>query len=556
MIRQLDISNYALISDISISPAEGLNIITGETGSGKSIIMGALALLRGGRADAKTLGSRDKKSVVKAVFDISPEIASSLTEVCASFSIPVEPGGAITLTREISPGGRSKATANGVAVSLAALEQLSALLVDIHSQHQNSLLSEADFQLRTIDDIADNDALLADYRKTYSDYRLALKKFADTREEIARTASDADYLEFQLREFDSLDLKENEEAELSAERDALILGAELSKQLSAAATALTWNDTSATDLVGNALSALRAISESDARYASLAARLETVAAELADIADTVDADASLRRDDSAALEEVETRLQRIHALMSKHRADSFDALMAIRDSLRQRLDRLAGSDALLRRLENEARSLKRTAMEKASLISARRKEAAAKLAGLLAERARPLGMPNLAVEIPVTTGKLNPDGIDTVEFLFAFNKNQTPAPVARHASGGEISRLMLALKSITAAHRRLPTIIFDEIDTGVSGEVARRMGLLMDGIAGFMQVFTITHLPQVASLGQAHFKVFKLDEADATHTHIRRLERADRRTEIAQMLAGEEAGEEAFAAADSLLGGV
>lgn len=553
MIRQLNISNYALISSLELQPCAGLNIITGETGAGKSIMMGALGLLRGNRVDSKSLGSRDKKSVVEATFDITPDVAPGIGNVMKEFDIPPTADSTLRLTREIAPSGRSKAMANGCPVPMAALERLSSLLIDIHSQHQNLLLADSAFQLQTIDYMASNSALLAEYKEIYARYRQALKKYADTREEIARTSTDSDYLEYQLSEFTTLDLHEGEEEELEQQRECLANSAEMSAHLADAASILTWADVTATDQLRQALGSIRSAASINEEYAPLATRLETLASELDDIADTISAEASSLRDDPAMLSQVEQRLSRIYALKSKHRADSFESLLRNRDSIAERLAALADSDNLLHKLESDARALKRQALGKATELSDRRKDAATALAAAFMERARPLGMPNMTAEISITTGKLNPDGIDTVEFLFAFNKNQTPAPVARHASGGEISRVMLALKSITAAHRHLPTIIFDEIDTGVSGEVARRMGLLMAEIARFMQVVTITHLPQVAALGERHFKVFKLDEAESTHTHISQLTPDQRREEIAIMLSGNPASPEARAAADSLL---
>lgn len=552
MIRDLHISNYALISDITVEPCAGFNIITGETGAGKSIMMGALGLLQGHRVDVKSLGARDRKSVVKATFDVTPDVAAGVEAVLASYGIAAPTDGRLTLAREISTTGRSKATVSDTPVPLAALGNLTALLVDIHSQHQNQLLSDSAFQLRTIDDIAGNEALLAEYKEIYSQYRRALKKFADTREEIAAIGADSDYLEYQLKEFTTLDLREGEEEELEQQRETLANSIKISERLTEAAGLLSWNECAAVDSVRTALGAMRAASSMSDEYAALADRLESIAEELGDVADAISSEAQTC-DDPAALEQIENRLSRIYALKSKHRTDSYDALLKIRDRIADRLAALADSDNMLRHLENEARALKRSAMEKAMVISSRRKEAAASLAAALTDRARPLGMPNIAVDIRITSGKLNPDGIDTVDFLFAFNKNQAPAPVARHASGGEISRVMLALKSITAAHRHLPTIIFDEIDTGVSGEVALRMGELMAEIARFMQVITITHLPQVASRGDEHFKVYKVDDDSGSHTHISRLDPAGRRGELALMLSGDAGSAEALAAADSLL---
>ncbi len=288
-------------------------------------------------------------------------------------------------------------------------------------------------------------------------------------------------------------------------------------------------------------------------FAPVAQRLESMLTELDDVADSIADHASRMQDNPHALEEIEQQLNKIYALKTKHRVGSVEELIAIRDNIASRLEALNDSGTLLKSLENEARMLKKKALERANVLSSRRKTAASSLVKLLSERARPLGLTNLNIDVCVNTGKLNPNGIDTVEYLFSFNKNQQPQPIGSRASGGEISRVMLALKSITAEHSHIPTIIFDEIDTGVSGDVAKRMGNLMAEIGRHMQVVTITHLPQVAARGERHFKVYKVDEADSTHTHISLLDTEQRRAELSLMLSGNPSDPAALAAAENLL---
>ncbi len=556
MITRLRISNYALIRELQIKPDATFNIITGETGSGKSIIMGALSLLQGRRSDAKTFGVQLEKSAVEAEFSLNPELTNAinsiLTEAGAGDSALCADNRCV-LRREIAPSGRSRAAVNGVQVQLAVLGSVASLLLDIHSQHTNLLLADSAFQLEVIDTLAKNEELLTEYRKIYADYRVALHNFANTRDEIERTRADADYLEYQLNELDSLDLTEGEEEELEQQRIALANASELGEFLTTAANSLQWNEINATDLIGQALSALNSAAAISDDFADYAERLQSAADEIDDIADAISQQAMSMREDPQNLEDIERRLSRIYALKNKHRVDSVEALIKIRDNLAGRLNTLNDAGHLLKELEHTARNLKRAALEKATELSSRRKTAAAELVSELTSRARPLGMDNLSFDVRVTSGKLNPDGIDSVEFLFAFNKNQEPASIGTRASGGEISRVMLALKSITAEHRHLPTIIFDEIDTGVSGDVANRMGALMADISRHLQVMTITHLPQVAAKGRRHFKVFKRDDETSTRTFITELTPEERRAELAVMLSGNPTDSAALAAADNLL---
>lgn len=555
MITRLRISNYALIRELELTPDPTFNIITGETGSGKSIIMGALSLLQGRRSDARTFGVQLEKSAVEADFSITPPLAESIN------AILIEAGAAdaasctdcCTLRREIAPSGRSRAAVNGVQVQLAVLGSIANLLLDIHSQHKNLLLSDPTFQLDVIDTLAKNSQLLDEYHKIYADYRVALQNFAHTRDEIERTRTDADYLEYQLNELDSLNLAVGEEEELEQQRSALANASELSEVLTTAANSLQWAEVNASDLLNEALSAINDAAAISDDYAGYAERLQSAVNEVDDIAAAVSRQAMSMRENPRDLEEIEKRLGRIYALKNKHRVDSVEKLIEIRDNLAERIAALNDSEHLLKELEHTARKLKRSALEKASELSSRRKSAAGELVSGLTRRARPLGMDNLSFDVKITTGKLNPDGTDTVEFLFAFNKNQQLAPIGTRASGGEISRVMLALKSVTAEHTHLPTIIFDEIDTGVSGDVANRMGALMAEISRHMQVLTITHLPQVAAKGRRHFKVFKRDDETSTRTFITLLSPDERRSELALMLSGNSTDTAALAAADNML---
>lgn len=552
MIESLHISNYALIREIMLEPSAGLNIITGETGAGKSIIMGALSLLQGRRADLSVVKDPSQKSVVECVFAIDAATEARLAPILTQADAPFCEGHCV-LRREILPSGRSRAFVNDSPATLPTLEAVSDILIDIHSQHKNMLLAQSEFQLSVLDRIADNEETLQQYHHAYAAYRKALRNFADTRDAIEKAKEDEDYLEYQLSEIDKVAPLPDEDSELAERRAEMEVATARSKQLIDAADALVWADANAMQLISKAASSLKQAAEVSADYADLSARLEALKVELGDISDSVAAEAADARDESQDLEEIDFRLSRLQTMMHRHKVQSANELIAVRNSIADTLARVADADEVLAALESEARSLKRKAFELASKLSQRRQKAANILADELCRRAMPLGMANLRVDIRVSQGKLNPDGHDTVEWLFAFNKNQELRPVGSTASGGEISRVMLALKAVLAEYMSLPTIIFDEIDTGVSGDVAARMGALMAQIGQRMQVITITHLPPVAACGTRHYKVAKHDVDDATETSISLLDYYGRVAELALMLSGNPHDPASIATAHSLL---
>lgn len=551
MITDLRINNYALIRELELRPGAGLNIITGETGAGKSIIMGALGMLRGTRADLSGIRNAAGKSVVEAEFSLDGATAASLRPVLDAAGVPVD-GDICLLRREISPGGRSRAFVNDSPVTLDVMRSVSDMLVDIHSQHKNLQLADPEFQLTVLDTIAGNEALVERYGHIYADYRAALKRFSDARNEIEETRRDADYLRYKLDELNAAALEEGEDAELEIRFAEMSDARDSAECWEKADAALSASDSGAADLVVAAAEALSSLGN-DTVAADLAARLRAVEVELRDIADTVSARAGLEAASPESLAAVEDRIALLNGLKSKYSAADVNALIAIRDSLSGRLQRLADAEITLRDLELAARNLKKQALEAAAELSTRRSEAARYLTDRLLETASSLGLRNMAAEISLTTGKLNPRGTDTVEFLFRFNKNQPLQPIGATASGGEISRVMLVLKAILAGRIDLPTIIFDEIDTGVSGDVASRMGALMKRISADIQVIAITHLPAVAAYGDRHFKVSKHDTDEATETCISLLDEGERRAELALMLGGDPTDTAALAAADSLL---
>ncbi len=548
MIQSLHISNYALISQIDIDFDPGLNIITGETGAGKSIMLGALSMLLGARADAKVITDSSKKSVVEVVFKLEDP---AMFEAFFTENDLDADGDKVILRRELSPNGRSRAFINDSPVNLTQLRAIAIRLVDIHSQHQNLLLADSDFQLNIIDSLAGNEALLAEYHEAYARYQALLKKYSQTRDMLRRGRDEADFISFQLDELESLHLKQGEEAELESERD-LLAGMTHIKQNIAEAIAPMRGDENAISALENTVDALRELSESIPDAEALASRLDSALIEIRDIASALESYDEEYNADPDRLDDIESRLSKIYSLETKHHVDNADALIELCQRLKEQIDMLDNGDETLAALEADARSAKKAAVLIARKISEARQQCAAKFAEELRAAAEPLGMKNLRCEIAVTSGKLNQSGIDQVEFLFAFNKNQALLPVGQTASGGEISRLMLAIKSIVGQKMNLPSIIFDEIDTGVSGEVASKMGELMQSLGKRIQVITITHLPQVAAKGSSHFKVYKQDDDVSTNTRVRRLDENQRVAELALMLSGSTDNQAALAAAKSL----
>lgn len=552
MIQSLHISNYALIDTIDINLHKGLNIVTGETGAGKSIILGALSLLLGGRADTKAVRNHSQKSVIEATFTVDG--FRSLESLCKENDIDWDED-TIILRREITPAGRSRAFVNDCPVNLGMLQQIALLLIDIHSQHQNLLLASPPYQLRVLDSLAGNEERLARLSEAYGAYRVALKRYKVERRMIEQAKDDEEFMRFQYQRLAEAKLQPGEQEELEHERELLINMADVKSSIAIVMSCLTEAEDNADQLIKRAADETAGLNDLIDDAESLAERLNDLRVEVQDIsASFADYDRALSADPER-LDAVEERLNTIYDLQRRYKAESVEALVKQRDELKQRLRGIEIGDETLRALEAEAKHAKRHALELAAEVSKARHEEAERFAQVLRDRAVPLGMKNLQCEITVKDTELTVTGIDQVEFLFAFNKNQPLLPVGNTASGGEISRLMLSIKSIVADKMQLPSIIFDEVDTGVSGDVANKMGEMMQQIAANIQVLAITHLPQVASKGASHYKVYKEDTADSTITRIKQLTTAEREGELALMLSGSAVDEAALAAARSLLWG-
>lgn len=550
MLRSLQISNYALIENLNLDFESGFNIITGETGAGKSIMLGALSLILGERAETKALRNPAAKAIVEARFTAPWQ--SDLVQYCKENDIEWFDDECI-IRREIAPNGRSRAFVNDSPVTLDHLQNIAVHLIDLHSQHQNRLLSSASFQFGIIDSIAGDSALLEEYAANYQRYRKTLRRYHETRRQIQQALADQEYMRFQLAQLEELNPQPDEHAQLERQRDLLANISEVKEHIVSALDTLSDGDTNALRLLDACARHVEELANVLGEAESLPQRLETVRIELQDIAETLSAFDSDLAADPDELEATEQRLNLMYELEHRHGVDSADGLIEVRKKLAARLKQIDNSTDTLKDLENEARQAKAAARATARQLTEQRRAAAEQFAGLLTDTASPLGMKNLQVQIAVDPAELGPNGADSIEFRFAFNKNQTPIPVGSGASGGEISRLMLSIKSIIASRIQLPTIIFDEIDTGVSGKVANQMGQMMADISQNIQVLAITHLPQVAAKGNAHYKVYKFDDEQATHTSVSKLSEEERIDELAQMLSGSAVDDTARAAARSLM---
>ncbi len=550
MIQTLHISNYALIDSIDITLHPGLNILTGETGAGKSIILGALSLLLGGRCDTKAVRNHEAKSVIEATFSAAGYPA--LQEFCQTNELDWD-ADTVILRREIAPNGRSRAFVNDCPVNLSQLQTAALHLIDIHSQHQNLLLASPPYQLRVIDSLAGNGERLEAFTTAYNNYRHAVRKFKQERKSVEQAKDDEEFLRFQYKRLKDANLAKGELDELEHERELLVNMADVKTSLATVTGNLSEGDENIDQLLRQTIDESERLGDLLEDADTLTERLRTLRVELLDIAETFSEYDRELTGDPERLDEVEERLNLLYDLMRRHKVETVDELISIRDDMKTRLQSIDLGDENLQALELAAKRAKKEALEIAAVISQSRHEEAERFAKILKDRALPLGMKNLQCEIPVRDTELSSTGIDHVEFLFAFNKNQPLLPVGNTASGGEISRLMLSIKSIVADKMQLPSIIFDEVDTGVSGDVADKMGEMMRQIAANIQVIAITHLPQVASKGHSHYKVFKEDTEQATVTRIKELGTEERVKELAVMLSGSSVNDAALANARSLL---
>lgn len=548
MLQQLSISNYALIDQLDISFGNGLSIITGETGAGKSIVIGALSLILGQRADTKVIRDESKKTVVEATFDVeSYDLFGFFEENDIDFAPEC------IVRREIMPNGRTRAFVNDTPVTLSLLGELSQKLIDIHSQHSNALLLRPSYQLSVIDNLAGNKDLLARYKEVYNSLVQARRIYEQEKEKIEKDKQDEEYIRFQLNQLTEANLEIGEEETLEKKKRKIENLALLQNNLSETCRILNDGDRSVLEMLSDA-EKLVAVLESVYENASeIRDRIESASIELKDIADTVRQELSEMDGDIGELEMIDERLSLIYTLQQKFKVHSVEDLLALKQDMEQRVSAIDHSEEKLDDMMLQIEALEKNANALADSLSRARKSTAVSFMENLKEKARDLGLKNFNGAIAFERVDFSATGRDKIRFEVSFNVNRQLLPIEETASGGEMSRLMLCIKSLIATKMQLPTIIFDEIDTGVSGEIANKIGVMMKDISSSIQVVTITHLPQVAALGDRHYKVYKQDTEKETVTRMKELDAESRILEIAGMLSGSQVDSAAIENAKSLM---
>lgn len=548
MLKNLQIAHYALIDTLDVDFNTGFSVITGETGAGKSIILGALGLLMGNRADAKAIKAGEKKCSVEAVFDIEN---LHLEAFFKENDLDYDPQDCI-VRREVSANGKSRAFINDQPVSLATLKAFSTKAIDIHSQHQNLLMGREHFLLDVIDGVAKNQKTKNAYSTAYGEWKEAVKALEALKNK--QNGEQKDFLAFKLAELEEANLEEGEEETLEAESRLLEHAEEIKAALYEAASLIQTADRSVTDQLRQSGNALAAVAQSYEKADELVERIESARIDLADVADELQKDLSRIDFDPTRLDFVTSRLNTLYSLEKKHHTASVAELIALRDNLRDELHTLDNFEAVLEEKTAQVEALRSKLQKACAALTTTRVKAAGKLTEALTTTLRQLGMPNVSLDLPLTA-KASPDasGGDAAQLRFSANKNVALQDVSEIASGGEIARLMLALKAFVAQDGHLPTLIFDEIDTGVSGAMAEKMACVMQEMGHHSQVICITHLPQIAARGQAHYRVYKAESEEGTTSHLIPLTDQQRVEEIAHMLSGTDVTQAAIDNAKSLL---
>lgn len=550
MLTHLYISNYALIEELDIDFHNGFSVITGETGAGKSIILGALGLLLGKRADAQAIKNGEKKCSIEASFDIR---ALNLKSFFADNDIDNDDTECI-LRREVINTGKSRAFINDTPVSLTQLKELGTYLIDIHSQHQNLLMNQEDFLLDIVDTIAGNQSLRETYLHTFEAWKRAQTLLLELQARAEKDQANQDYLKFQIQQFQEANLSEGEQEELEQEASTLNHAEDIKQALFAACAPLVSEELRLLEELKNGTQKLESISAVYPQAQEMAERLNSTYIELEDLSSELEKVQMEIEFDPIRQNFVEERLNTIYSLEQKHKVSTIAELLQIYDDLQKRLNEIENIDETLKEKEKEVEQQLGALAKSAKALTKSRETAAKTIAKSLIEQLQTLGMPHVKLEFSLTPkSSFDRNGSDTISLLFSANKNRPLQDVAAIASGGEIARLMLSLKALIAKSKALPTIIFDEIDTGVSGTMAEKMALTMQQIADNCQVLCITHLPQIAALGAHHYRVYKVEGDDKTTSHISLLSQEERIKEIANMLTGSEMTEAAINNAKSLL---
>lgn len=551
MLRKLFIKNYALIDTLDVDFDKGLNILTGETGAGKSIIMGALGLILGNRAEGKHIFDEGSKCIIEGHFDVSLyELQDFFVENDLDFEAET------IIRREISAEGKSRAFVNDSPVNLQVLRLLSERLIDIHSQHATLQVNTETFQLLVLDSVSENHTLLLQYRQSLQQYRKAVAELRQAEEEIAQANTELDYNQFVFNELEEARLVEGEQESLEAEQQQLENAEDIKRALLTAHFHLEEAEYPILNGLKEALNEVQRVSSYLQEGEELASRINSTYIELKDIADELSQRTENTTMDEQRLQYVSERISTLYSLTQKYRVATVAELLVLKDTVEQKIRSVSDREEDLLRLREETARLEKETGQLAGQLSERRKAVIGTVRQSVEQTLAQVGMPNAQLRINLERSEqFTPSGMDKVVFLFAANKGQVPQPIHKVASGGELSRVMLAIKSLIAQSSSLPTIIFDEIDTGISGEVALQVGEVMESLAQHMQVIAITHLPQIASKGTRHFKVFKEDTANRTLSRIGVLDGEQRVTEVAKMLSGDSPGEAALQHARELIRG-
>lgn len=552
MLQRLHIENYALIEHLDIEWHDGFSVITGETGAGKSILLGAISLLLGQRADTKSIQTGASRCIIEAEFNLKGYGLESFFE---AEDLDFD-GQECILRRELTSAGKSRAFINDTPATVAQLKQLGEHLVDIHSQHQNLLLAKEDFQINVLDTMGQCSPELNAYRSCYHTYTKLHRELQEAEEQAQQSRDNEDYLRYQLQQLEEAKLQEDEEEELRNEAQTLEHAEDIKSALYQSMEILSNDDNGLLDALREARRQISSINQVYPQADELEQRLESAYLELKDVVSELESDADSIEFDPARLEEVTERLNLIYDLEQKHHVDSIKELIKIYEQLSEQVFAIDNSDEHFQQLRKQLQEAEQQMQQAGQKLTKKRQKAVSVIEKEMKARLVPLGIPNVQFHIELTPApQPRQDGQDNVTFLFSANKNSALQPVSQVASGGEIARVMLSLKAMISGATKLPTIIFDEIDTGVSGQIAERMALIMRemGTEGQRQVISITHLPQIAAMGTAHYRVYKEDTADGTRSHIVPLTDEERVQEIAHMLSGSTLTEAAINNAKTLL---
>ncbi len=549
MLKSLTINNYALIDKLNIDFSQGLTIITGETGAGKSILLGALSLILGQRADSTVLRDKTNKCIVEAEFDISNYKLQKLFD-----ANDLDFDDNTLIRRVISANGKSRAFINDIPVNLNTLKSISEKLIDIHSQHQNLLLDNSDFQLNIIDTVAQTAKTLEQYKKLYSEYRQCNRQLNDLKERAEKERDDLEFYQFQFNQLEELNPDSNEFAELEGEIKELEHSEDIKAALQTGATAISDEESTVISGIKASITSLDKIIQYNKEYEDIHNRLSSTLIEINDISNELSGIAESFEVNPERTAYVTDRLNGYYTILQKHKADTINDLLNIKDDLDNKIQNISNFDFDIEQLTKKLDDLTFKLTEKADLLTTKRSSQFKKVEKHICTLLNGLGMPN--ARFSITNDRLtlfNAHGLDNIKFLFNANKQGDMQDIGKVASGGEMSRLMLSLKSLLANSKQFPTLLFDEIDTGISGDIADKMGSIIKTMSEDTQIINITHLPQIASKGLTHLKVYKEDTKNTTNTKIKTLNREERITEIAKMLSGEQLSEAAVSNAKELL---